>query len=104
MEAWQERALPANFDKALSLYKAWLLAKAGSSSTALVPILGSRTREQLDATLGAVKLALTAAQLAQLDAASAFELGTPHDAIVRSVAGITGGQAAQLRAPFVPAA
>ena len=31
MEAWQERALPANFDKALSLYKAWLLAKAKDS-------------------------------------------------------------------------
>ena len=28
MEAAQQRALPANFDKALSLYKAWLLAKA----------------------------------------------------------------------------
>lgn len=98
-------AVAAELDVAAShVAIAWLLAKAGSSSTALVPILGSRTREQLDATLGAVKLALTAAQLAQLDAASAFELGTPHDAIVRSVAGITGGQAAQLRAPFVPAA
>jgi cellobiose-specific phosphotransferase system component IIA len=31
MEAWQQRALPANFDKALSLYKAWLLAKAKDS-------------------------------------------------------------------------
>ncbi len=28
MEAWQQRALPADLDKALSLYKAWLLAKA----------------------------------------------------------------------------
>ncbi len=31
LEAWQQRALPANFDKALSLYKAWLLAKAKDS-------------------------------------------------------------------------
>jgi hypothetical protein len=31
MEAWQQRALPANYDKALSLYKAWLLAKAKDS-------------------------------------------------------------------------
>lgn len=31
MEAWQQRALPADFDKALSLYKAWLLAKAKDS-------------------------------------------------------------------------
>ena len=28
MEAWQQRSLPANSEKARSLYKAWLLAKA----------------------------------------------------------------------------
>ena len=31
LQAAQARALPANFDKALSLYKAWLLAKAKDS-------------------------------------------------------------------------
>jgi hypothetical protein len=31
IEAWQERALPANYEKALSLYKAWLLGKAKES-------------------------------------------------------------------------
>ena len=31
MEAAQQRALPANFDKALSLYKAWLVATATKS-------------------------------------------------------------------------
>ncbi len=31
VDAWQQRALPANYDKALSLYKAWLLAKAKDS-------------------------------------------------------------------------
>jgi hypothetical protein len=28
MDAWEQRALPADYDKALSLYKAWLAAKA----------------------------------------------------------------------------
>ena len=31
LQAAQQRALPGNFDKALSLYKAWLLAKAKDS-------------------------------------------------------------------------
>lgn len=31
MEAWQERALPADYEKALSLYKAWLVGKAKES-------------------------------------------------------------------------
>jgi hypothetical protein len=31
MDAWQQRSLPANFEKALSLYKAWLLAKANDA-------------------------------------------------------------------------
>ncbi len=38
MEAWQQRALPANYDKALSLYKAWLLAKAKDSGLAVSDI------------------------------------------------------------------
>jgi hypothetical protein len=38
MEAYQQRALPANFDKALSLYKAWLLAKAKDSGLAVSDI------------------------------------------------------------------
>jgi cellobiose-specific phosphotransferase system component IIA len=38
MEAWQQRALPANYDKALSLYKAWLLAKAKESGLAVSDI------------------------------------------------------------------
>jgi len=38
MEAAQQRALPANFDKALSLYKAWLLATATKSGLAVTDI------------------------------------------------------------------
>ena len=34
MEAWQQRSLPADREKALSLYKAWLLAKAKEAGLA----------------------------------------------------------------------
>ncbi len=82
---------------------AWLLDKARRSSTALVPILGSRTRAQLDATLSAVHLALSAEQLRRLDGASAIGLGSPHEMIAGNAAGITGGDPGLLRAPFLPA-
>lgn len=35
MEAWQQRSLPANVEKASSLYKAWLLAKAKEAGLAV---------------------------------------------------------------------
>ena len=83
---------------------AWLLARAQAASTALVPILGSRTLAQLDATLGALALVLTPAQLQRLDVASAIAPGAPFESIANSAAGITGGQGHLLRAPFVPVA
>jgi hypothetical protein len=48
MEAWEERALPADYDKALSLYKAWLLAKAKDagltvSDISLLPTTSTNT-------------------------------------------------------------
>ncbi len=56
---------------------AWLLAKPQVTSV----IFGARTVEQLDANLAGAELELTAAQLATLDAASAFELGYPYEFI-----------------------
>jgi aryl-alcohol dehydrogenase-like predicted oxidoreductase len=45
----------------------------------IVPILGVRRREQLDDNLGALKLELTAEELARLEEVSRIELGFPHD-------------------------
>lgn len=81
---------------------AWLLHKSRRSPTALVPILGSRTREQLDATLGAVSLPLSDEQARRLDEASAIGLGAPYESILGAAASVTGGQHALMRAPFVP--
>jgi aryl-alcohol dehydrogenase-like predicted oxidoreductase len=55
---------------------AWVMAK-GVTST----ILGARTPAQLEDNLGALEVALDAAQIARLDALSAIELGYPHDLI-----------------------
>jgi aryl-alcohol dehydrogenase-like predicted oxidoreductase len=53
---------------------AWLRQQPG----AVIPIVGARTAEQLDDALGAAELSLPADALATLDAASAVELGFPH--------------------------
>jgi aryl-alcohol dehydrogenase-like predicted oxidoreductase len=56
---------------------AWVRAQQDRS--VIVPILGARHREQLEDTLGALKLELSDDELARLDDASRIELGFPHD-------------------------
>jgi aryl-alcohol dehydrogenase-like predicted oxidoreductase len=57
------------------------VALAWMGTRGVLPILGPRTRAQLDDNLGAVGLALTGDQIARLDAASAVPLGFPHDMV-----------------------
>ena len=83
---------------------AWLLHKAAKSTTSLIPILGSRTREQLDATLGALDVKLSNDQIARLDAPSAIPFGTPHEQISGSTAAIAGGKPELLDQPSIPVA
>lgn len=83
---------------------AWLLHKAAKSTTSLIPILGSRTREQLDATLGALEVKLSSEQVARLDAVSAIPLGTPHEQIAGSAPTMAGGKPELLEVPVIPAA
>lgn len=56
---------------------AWTAAR----SAAIVPIIGARSVEQLTDNLGAIDVRLTAEQVAELAAASDFQLGFPHDFI-----------------------
>ena len=81
---------------------AWLREKAKRSTTALIPILGSRTREQLDATLGALNVQLSAEQMARLDGVSEVVKGVPHESINGSSARFSGGRILDL--PIVPVA
>jgi aryl-alcohol dehydrogenase-like predicted oxidoreductase len=45
----------------------------------IVPLVGARTKQQLEDNLGCLDLVLTPEQKARLDDASAIELGFPHD-------------------------
>jgi aryl-alcohol dehydrogenase-like predicted oxidoreductase len=81
---------------------AWLREKARRSTTALIPILGSRTREQLDATLGALEVQLSVEQMARLDGVSDVAMGVPHESIAGSMARFTGAQTLDL--PIIPVA
>ncbi|WP_223480059.1 MULTISPECIES: aldo/keto reductase [unclassified Pseudomonas] len=81
---------------------AWLREKAKRSTTALIPILGSRTREQLDATLGALDVQLSADQLSRLDGISEVAKGVPHESIAGSFARFSGGETLDL--PIIPVA
>jgi aryl-alcohol dehydrogenase-like predicted oxidoreductase len=54
---------------------AWVLAKAPVAA----PIIGVRTLAQLEDNLGALEVEFSPEQLHRLDAASAIELGFPHE-------------------------
>jgi aryl-alcohol dehydrogenase-like predicted oxidoreductase len=55
------------------------LAWVRQGSGVIVPLVGARTREQLDDNLGCLEFELDASAKARLDEASAIQLGFPHD-------------------------
>ena len=65
---------------------AWVLAKG------VLPIIGSRTHDQLLENLGSLDLRLAEDHLARLDTASAISLGFPHDLVARSASVLAGGK------------
>ncbi len=83
---------------------AWLLHKARLSTTALIPILGPRTYEQLAGSLGALEVNLSQEQIGRLEEASQIAFGTPHEQTHGSAAAIAGGKPELLRSRVVPVA
>ncbi|XXY49005.1 aldo/keto reductase [Sorangium sp. So ce269] len=77
---------------------AWVLAKG------VLPIIGPRTPEQLADNLAGADVALTAAQIARLDAASEVPLGFPHELLASANArhAVTGSKADLLDLPAAP--
>lgn len=72
---------------------AWVRHKAPN----VVPIVGARKLEQLLDNLDAAGLALSAEQMARLDAVSAITLGFPHDFLAsESIRGIAYGKTFEL--------
>ncbi|WP_020167165.1 MULTISPECIES: aldo/keto reductase [Methylotenera] len=80
---------------------AWLMHKADRSTTSIIPILGSRTAAQLDATLGALSVVLNHDQVERLNVTSAISLGVPHEQINSSFKSVSGGH--DLLIPIKPA-
>jgi aryl-alcohol dehydrogenase-like predicted oxidoreductase len=83
---------------------AWLLHKARLSTTALIPILGPRTYEQLAGTLSALEVNLSGEQIGRLDETSQIACGTPHEQIHGSAAAIAGGNPELLESRVIPVA
>lgn len=69
---------------------AWVMARGP------LPIVGPRTAEQLADNLGAAELKLSDEQMQRLQAASAIELGFPHDLVSTSAAMLSGGRRDQI--------
>ncbi|WP_097876862.1 aldo/keto reductase [Streptomyces sp. ms184] len=83
---------------------AWLRARAARSSTALVPVIGPRTGEQLEDYLAALDVELDAAQLERLERAGAIRPGQPHELIAGHRNAALGGSADRFAGPVVPVA
>ena len=83
---------------------AWLLHRARLSTTALIPILGPRTSEQLAGSLSALEVNLSREQIARLDETSEISLGTPHEQTQGSAAAIAGGKPELLQSRVIPVA
>jgi aryl-alcohol dehydrogenase-like predicted oxidoreductase len=83
---------------------AWLRQRADESSTALVPVIGPRTLDQLDDYLQALDVRLSAEQFALLSSVSAVQLGVPHDASDAQLPALAGGEPDRVLLPSVPVA
>src|ERR1700687_4844294 len=110
LKASVRHAADANTDAAINAVRAVaqeLGAKPGQVAVAWVkakgvlPIVGTRTREQLDDHLAAIAVTLSDEQIRRLDAATAIALGYPHElnssAEQREV--MTGGRFDQIDYP-----
>lgn len=85
---------------------AWVKARADAMRTSAVPILGARTRAQLDENLAALALTLTKEQVAHLDEVSATAPGFPHELLAseRFNLAVTGGKLNDIVRSLRPAA
>jgi aryl-alcohol dehydrogenase-like predicted oxidoreductase len=81
---------------------AWLLERARRSSTAVVPIIGPRTPEQLADYVAALDVALGDEWYAKLDEASRIDLGQPYNQLAAQRAVPLGDDVEQFRIHPVP--
>src|SRR6187551_1065254 len=76
---------------------AWLYTRAEGGP--VIPIVGARTRAQLDENLASLNVTLETSQLARLDEATQIDAGFPHQFLASEMMKkfLTGGDPSQLR-------
>ncbi|GIM94302.1 aldo/keto reductase [Paractinoplanes toevensis] len=81
---------------------AWLRRRAALATTALIPIVGPRTRPQLEEYLRSLDLELSDRHYRQLDEVSAVRPGTPHEDVAAALSRGADGDRTLLEPPLVP--
>lgn len=82
------------------------VATAWAKAQGVLPLIGARTRAQLDEQLVAARVVLSLEQQQRLNDASAIALGYPHDVLMDAArrAMLSGNRADQLTGPMWPVA
>jgi hypothetical protein len=82
------------------------VAIAWISAHGIIPILGARTKEQLEDNLAASDVHLSPDQILRLEEVSAVSLGFPHDVVARKLfrSRLLGGKLGELELPVTPVA
>jgi aryl-alcohol dehydrogenase-like predicted oxidoreductase len=73
---------------------AWLIERARRSTTALVPVIGPRTVEQVESYIASLDVRLDEEQYQRLDQVSRIAMGAPYDQLASQPTATLGGDAA----------
>ncbi len=87
---------------AVQVSLAWLRRRAALAQTALIPIVGPRSRSHLDEYLRALDVELDVQHYQQLDEVSGPRLGTPHEDVAAALSHGFDGDRALLKISSVP--
>jgi diketogulonate reductase-like aldo/keto reductase len=87
---------------AVQVSLAWLRHRAALAQTALIPIVGPRSRSHLDEYLRALDLELSEQQYQRLADVSAPRLDTPHQDVAAALSHGFDGDRTLLDGPYVP--
>ncbi len=89
---------------AVQVSLAWLRHRAAIAHTALIPIVGPRSRSHLDEYLRALDLDLSDQRYGRLEAISAPRLGAPHEDVAAALKHGFDGDRTLIETPTIPVA
>jgi aryl-alcohol dehydrogenase-like predicted oxidoreductase len=87
---------------AVQVSLAWLRRRATLAHTALIPVIGPRSREHLTEYLRSLDLLLDDVHYRRLDAVSSPRMGAPHDGVTAALENGFDGDRTLLALPAVP--